>query len=288
MSAVSSVISSADAHESVKIEPVTSTIGAEIKGINLSTEVDDAVFKVIHDALMTHQVVFFRDQALTTEQHLALARRFGEPAYSKKLPMYDGIETVSLLENDGSKRVVGDIWHTDNTDFANPPMGALLYAQAVPSIGGDTNWASMYAAYDALSDGMKDYLSRLTALHDNSGVKRRYASEKSLRAEGTVVDEPAEHPVVRVHPVTGRRSLFVNSGYTQRIVGVSDVESRHVLNMLFEHVMRPEFHVRFRWRRGSLAIWDNRCTQHYAVGDYNELRRMRRVQIVGDKPKGPT
>jgi taurine dioxygenase len=271
----------------IAVEPVTTTIGAEIKGVDLGKGIDDELFRVLHEALMTHQVIFLRDQNLTTEQHLDLAGRFGEPAYSKKLPMYDGIETVSLLENDGSKRVVGDIWHTDNTDIENPPMGALLYAEAAPSVGGDTNWASMYAAYDALSDGMKRYLEKLTALHDNSAVKRRYAGANTLRGEGIAVAEPVEHPIVRVHPVTGRRSLFVNSVYTQHVVGVPAIESRHILSMLFEHVMRPEFHVRFRWRRGSLAIWHNRCTQHYAVGDYRELRRMRRVQIVGDKPRGP-
>lgn len=287
MSVRSSAISTAHSQSRIGVEPLTSAIGAEIKGVNLAAGVDEGLFTLIHDALMTHQVIFFRDQTLTMVHHLELAKRFGEPAYSKKLPMYDGIENVSLLENDGSKRAIGDIWHTDNTDYVNPPMGALLYAEVVPSIGGDTNWASMYAAYEALSDRMKGFLAGLTALHDNSGVKRRYASEKSLRTEGTVVDEPVEHPVIRVHPVTGRRSLFVNSGYTQRIVGLSDGESRHLLTMLFEHVMRPEFHVRFRWRPGSLAIWDNRCTQHYAVDDYNELRRMRRVQIVGDSPRGP-
>jgi len=128
----------------IAVEPVTTTIGAEIKGVDLGKGIDDELFRVLHEALMTHQVIFLRDQNLTTEQHRDLAGRFGEPAYSKKLPMYDGIETVSLLENDGSKRVVGDIWHTDNTDFENPPMGALLYAKAAPSVGGDTNWVSAH------------------------------------------------------------------------------------------------------------------------------------------------
>lgn len=269
----------------LKIVPLAAAIGAEIRGVDLSQPLDDLSFAAIHATLMRYQVIFFRDQVLDVDQHLALACRFGEPAYSKKLPMYDGRETVSLLENDGSKTAVGGLWHTDNTDFANPPMGSLLYAEAVPPLGGDTMWCSMTAAFDALSDGMQRHLRGLTALHDNSNVRRIYSADGSLRPEGVVVDDPVEHPVVRSHPVTGLPSLFVNSGYTTRIVGVPDVESRHLLAMLFEHVMRPEFQVRFRWSAGTLAIWDNRATQHYALDDYKGLRRMRRVQIVGDRPR---
>jgi len=233
---------------------------------------------------MAYQVVFFREQTITAGQQLALATRFGEPAYSKKLKMYDGYDNVSLLENDGSKIVVGAVWHTDNTDYETPPWGSLLFAEVIPAIGGDTIWASMTAAYDGLSEGMKAHLDGLTALHDNANIRRLYAGSGNLRDEGVVIDEPAQHPVVRTHPVTHRKGLFVNSAYTQRIADVPDVESQHLLAMLFEHVAKPEFQVRFKWRPGSLAIWDNRCTQHYALDDYSELRRMRRVQIVGDKP----
>lgn len=275
----------AAADETVEVVPVGAALGAELRGIDLSRPVDDRTFAVIHDALMRYQVIFFRDQALSVDAHLDLARRFGEPAYSKKLPMYDGHETVSLLENDGSKVAVGGLWHTDNTDFANPPMGSLLYAEVVPPIGGDTLFASMTTAFEALSPGLQAYLRTLTALHDNANVKRIYAAEGSLRPEGMEVGEAVRHPLVRRHPVTGQASLFVNAGYTNRIVGVSDVESRHLLAMLFEHVMQPEFQVRFRWTAGALAIWDNRVTQHYAMDDYTQLRRMRRIQIVGDIPQ---
>jgi taurine dioxygenase len=163
-------------------------------------------------------------------------------------------------------------------------MGSLLYCEVAPKVGGDTLFASMYAAFEALDRRTQAYLETLTAQHDNSNVKRRYAGKNILREEAMVVDRPAEHPVVHRHPVTGRKALFVNSNYTQRIVGLSEVESHNLLHMLYEHVQKPEFQCRFRWRSGSLAIWDNRCVQHYALDDYKELRRMRRVQIAGTRP----
>lgn len=269
-------------HHDIRVEPLAPTIGAEIHGIDLSRPVDDAVFARIHDALMAHQVVFLRDQSLDPDAQVALSRRFGEPLFSRKLKLYgDKHDSLSLLENDGSKIAVGSVWHTDNTDFDAPPMGSLLYCEVAPSVGGDTIWASMTAAYDALAPATRAHLETLYALHDNSNVQRRYAGTGLLRDDGLAVAKPARHPVVHRHPVTGRKSLFVNANYTTRIAGVSDAESQHLLQMLFAHVLRPEFQVRFRWRAGSLAIWDNRCTQHYALGDYRELRRMRRVQIAG-------
>ncbi|MCW5751260.1 MAG: TauD/TfdA family dioxygenase [Alphaproteobacteria bacterium] len=267
-----------------RVEKLAPAIGAEIHGVDLAQGVDDALFGRIHDALMEHQVIFFRDQTIDIDQHVDLAKRFGKPLYSKKLKMYsEKYDCLSLLENDGSKIAVGSVWHTDNTDFEEPPMGSLLYCEVAPSVGGDTLWASMYAAYDALSKSTQEFLEKLTALHDNSNVRRRYSGKDVIPMSGTNVEAPSEHPVVHRHPVTGRKALFVNSNYTQRIVGVSDIESRHILQMLYEHCQRPEFQVRFRWRAGSLAIWDNRCTQHHALDDYKELRRMRRVQIAGSR-----
>ncbi|MFZ5780156.1 MAG: TauD/TfdA dioxygenase family protein [Pseudomonadota bacterium] len=273
-----------DAAASIRVKPLTPGIGAEILDVDLSRGVDDVLFAALHRAFLDYQVIFFRDQDLTTEQHRDLALRFGTPALSKKLKTYDGYEDVSLLENDGSKKAIGALWHADNTDYERPPLGSLLYAEIVPPVGGDTMWASMYAAYDALSASMKAYLEGLSALHDNSLVRKLYAADQSLRSEGIVVEKAVRHPVVRTHPETGRKLIFVNSGYTQAIAGVSDIESRSILQALFEHIAKPEFQVRFRWERGSMAIWDNRCTQHYALDDYVELRRMRRVQIDGDMP----
>ena len=272
---------------SIKAKPLALFLGAEISGVDLSKPVDDATFAAIHDALMQHQVIFFRDQQLTQENQLALASRFGPPTYSKKLPKYEGHDYTSLIQTDGSTINVGGKWHTDNTDFAAPPMGAVLYCEQTPSFGGDTLFASTYAAYETLSPGMRAYLDKLEALHDNSDVVRRFAGTNFLNKEANNVPPPSKHPVVRVHPVTGRKALYVNSTYTRSIVGVPDVESRHILNMLFDHIQLPELQVRFKWQPGSVAIWDNRCTQHYAPNDYREQRRMRRVQIDGDVPRGP-
>lgn len=268
------------------VEKIAPAIGAEIHGLNLGQHEDAETFAFLHDALMEHQVVFLRDQSLNVDQHVSLAKRFGAPLYSKKLKMYgDKYDCLSLLENDGTKIAVGSVWHTDNTDYEEPPMGSLLYCEVAPKVGGDTIWCSMYAAYDALADSTKTYLDNLTALHDNSNVRRRYAGQNILRNDAMEVPPPVEHPVVVRHPVTGRKALFVNSNYTVRLKGVSDTESQNVLNMLYDHVKKPEFQVRFRWRANSLAIWDNRCTQHYALDDYKELRRMRRVQIAGTRPQ---
>lgn len=271
----------------IKARKLALALGAEISGVDLSAPLDDATFAAIHDALMEHQVIFFRDQQLSMERQLELASRFGTPTYSKKLPKYEGHDYTSLIQTDGSTINVGGKWHTDNTDFPAPPMGAVLYCEQTPSYGGDTLFASMYMAYDTLSPGLRAHLDGLQALHDNSDVVRRFAGTAFLNQEAANVPPPSKHPVVRVHPVTGRKALYVNSSYTRSILGVPDVESRHLLNMLLEHVQLPEFQVRFKWQPGSVAIWDNRCTQHYAPNDYRESRRMRRVQIDGDVPRGP-
>jgi taurine dioxygenase len=271
--------------EQIRVEPIAPTIGAEIYGVDLSRPLDEATFEQVHQALMDHLVVFFRDQDLSVDGHYELATRFGPPLQSKKLKLYgDRYDSMSLLENDGTKVAIGSVWHADNTDFEAPPMGALLYCEVAPRVGGDTIFANMYQAFETLAEPTKNYLRRLTALHDNSNVRRRYAGQGLLRSAGEQVDAAVEHPVVHRHPVTRREALFVNANYTTRIAGVSDIESQHVLQMLHEHIKRPEFQVRFRWRPKSLAIWDNRCTQHHALDDYGELRRMRRVQIGGSTP----
>ncbi|WP_373084632.1 TauD/TfdA dioxygenase family protein [Sneathiella sp.] len=272
----------------LQIRRLSPALGAEISGVDLGAFVDDATFSAIHDALMEHQVIFFRDQDMSVERHLELAKRFGTPTYSKKLPKYDGNDYVSLIQSNGSTINVGGRWHTDNTDFKAPPMGAVLLCEETPSLGGDTLFANMYAAYDSLSEGLRRHLDTLVAQHDNSLVALRFAGTEFVGDgdKGMSVGPAVEHPVVRVHPVTGRRALYVNSSYTRRILGVPPTESEHLLNMLMAHVMTPDFQVRFEWQPGSVAIWDNRCTQHYAPNDYTEPRRMRRVQIDGDVPVG--
>ncbi len=271
--------------DNIAVRPVAPSIGAEVTGIDLSKPLNDATFEAIHGALMDNEVIIFRGQeGMTPDLHLDLAKRFGTPSYSKKLKHYDGCEVMSLLENDGSKKAVGGMWHADNTDYECPPMGSLLFAEVVPSVGGDTMFASMTAAYDALSPGLQVYLQGLTAEHNNEVVTRTYAADGSLRSEGMAVDAAVRHPVVRSHPVTKKPCLFVNAAYTRRISDIDENESDHILAMLYKHVMKPEFQVRFRWEPGTLIIWDNTSTQHYALDDYSELRRMRRVQIGGKAP----
>lgn len=265
------------------IQRLAPMIGAEIKGVDLAESMNEDVFAAVHAALMEHQVIFFRDQRISDDQQVELAKRFGTPLASRKLRTYgDKYDCLSLLENDGSKIAIGSVWHTDNTDYEQPPMGSLLYCEIAPEVGGDTLWASMYAAYEALAPATQAYLETLSAAHDNANVARRYAGHGGVKMEG--LSSSAVHPLVHRHPVTGRKALFFNSNYTRSIVGLSDIESKHLMAMLSEHVQRPEFHVRFQWRPGSLAIWDNRCTQHHALDDYNTMRRMRRVQLAGHRP----
>jgi len=268
------------------VEKIAPAIGAEIHGIDLGRQEGEDAFRILHDALMAHQVVFLRDQTMDPDQHMRLAQRFGTPLYSRKLKMYgDKYDSMSLLENDGTTVAVGSVWHTDNTDYEEPPMGSLLYCEVAPTVGGDTIWCSMYAAYEALADSTKSYIDGLTALHDNSTVRRRYGGQGILRNEAMEVPPPVEHPVVIRHPVTGRKALFVNRGFTTRIVQLARSESNAILEMLYRHIETPELHCRFHWQANSIACWDNRCAQHHAVWDYHPNKRFgHRVTIGGDKP----
>lgn len=270
----------------IHVQRVTGNSGALIQGIDLGKGWDDKAFAVIHNALVEYGVVFLRGQSWNVDQQLEFAKLLGKPAYSKKLPFYMGAYAyVSVLENDGTEYPIGALWHTDNTDWECPPMGAVLHCEEVPEYGGDTIWASTYAAYNLLSEPIKRMLDGMTALHDNSIVAELYRGSRGVRNSGLEVNPPVEHPIIRTHPVTKRKALFVNAGYTRKITGLDSAQSKALLEMLFAQMMRPEVQVRFRWEPNSVAIWDNRCTQHYAVGDYaGQRRKMRRVQIEGDRP----
>ncbi len=270
----------------ISITPQTHAIGAEIGGVDLAAPLSCNTLDEIRRAFADHSVIYFRDQTLTVDQHLDFARHFGEPEVPEKLPQYSSTyPTVSLIDNDGSKIVVGNRWHSDNTNYVEPPLGALMYAEQVPAVGGDTAFASMYAAYEALSDRMQHILSGLTGLHDNRRVRSQYAGHQALVNQGLEVEDvPVEHPIVRTHPVTGRKALFVNSVYTVGIKELSAPEGDALLKMLFEHLKKPEFAFRLHWSVGTLVFWDNRCVQHYAYADYNERRRMRRVVLLGNRP----
>jgi len=270
-------------YQAIRVEKLTPLIGAEILGPDLSKPVDERTFKEIHEALTDNGVIFFRDQHLTPDQHKAFGRLFGElhmhPAAPKELEGHPEILVIHADEK--SKHVAGEVWHTDVSCDPEPPMGSILYMHELPPVGGDTLFASMYAAYDALSEPMKRFLEPLTAMHEGEHVYRgRYGIDDKGKSF-----PKAEHPIVRTHPVSGRKGLYVNSGFTTRIVQLERPESDAVLQFLYRHIETPEFQCRFRWQVNSIAFWDNRCVQHHAMWDYFPQRRHgHRVTIKGDKP----
>jgi len=270
-------------YASIQVEKLTPNAGAEIRGADLAQPLDERTFKEIHAALIDNGVIFFRDQHLTPEQQKAFGRLFGElhihPAAPKEVPEHPEILVIHADEN--SKHVAGENWHSDVSCDLEPPMGSILYMHELPPVGGDTLFASMYAAYDALSEPMKRMLEPLTAMHEGEHV---YRGRYGVNDTGKVFPK-AEHPIVRTHPVSGRKALYVNGGFTTRIVQLKRAESDALLHFLYRHVETPEFHCRFRWQVNSVAFWDNRCVQHHAMWDYYPQRRHgHRVTIKGDKP----
>jgi taurine dioxygenase len=273
-------------YENIVVEPISPVVGAEISGVDLAEPLGNRTFTQIHDALMEYQVVFFRDQHMTLEQHKAFGRRFGELHIHPAAPGPEGHPEILVIHADEtSKRVAGQGWHTDVSCDAAPPMGSILHLHDVPGTGGDTMFASMYAAYDALSESMRDFLGGLQARHESRHVHGgRYGYKGKLR-DGEDAYPEAVHPVVRTHPVTGRKGLYVNAGFTTRIEGLTLGESRALLDFLFEHIKTPEFQCRFHWRNNSVAFWDNRCVQHRALWDYfPATRHGYRVTVQGDRP----
>ena len=268
----------------VAVRPLTPVIGAEIAGVDLG-DLDDDGFRAIHEALLTHGVVFFRDQDISIETQKAFGARFGELVVHPNDPGVDGHpEVMTIHADEGSKRVAGERWHSDVSCDAVPPMGSILRLHAVPDSGGDTLFASMYAAWEALSDRMKTLLDGLTAIHDGRPYYRD-VNRLIGRDDGGREYPSAEHPVIRTHPETGRKAIFVNRMFTVRIVDLPALESDALLEFLFAHVERPDFQCRFRWRENSIAFWDNRCTQHHAIWDYwPQTRSGYRVTIRGDRP----
>jgi len=272
-----------------QITPLQPSLGAEIGGIDLRNPLDVATRDALHTALLHYRVLFFRDQDLTREQHVALGAAFGElethPVFS--LPGHPQILPLISQDFVGKYRSSADSnWHADTTFRPEPSAASILRALISPSIGGDTVFANAVAAYESLDDEVKARIDGLTAIHDPQIFIQFLDSEEkkdALRAQFPEV----EHPVVRVHPETGEKVLYVNSVFTRRIVGLEKAESDALLALLFNQVKRPEFQVRWSWRPNSIAFWDNRATQHYAVPDYNEPRHMERVTIVGDRPVGP-
>jgi taurine dioxygenase len=272
------------------IRPVAGALGAEIHGVDLARALDDGVVAALRRALLDHLVIFFRDQELPPERFLAFARRFGEPV---EYPLVRGIEgypdiiRVAKLEHETVN--FGGIWHSDTTYLEMPPMGTLLAAREVPPFGGDTLFANMYLAYETLSDGMKRLLEGLKGVSSSLKADASKTREDRIKSDATSQSRQeflAVHPVLRTHPETRRKALYVNIAHTVRFDGLTEAESAPILGYLFQHQTRPEFTCRFAWRKGSLAFWDNRAIQHNPVNDYHGYRRiMHRITLKGDRPR---
>jgi taurine dioxygenase len=271
----------------IEVRPIAGALGAELHGVDLAREPGDDVIAEIRQAWLDHLVVFFRGQELSPAQQLTFARRLGEPMeypQLRGLPDFPLITPVVKLEHERTN--FGGIWHSDTTYLERPPMASMLYAKEIPPYGGDTEFANQYLAYETLSAGMRAMLDGLTGISSSLKAEASRTREDRLKAAGaeqkTLV---AEHPVVRTHPETGRKALYVNVGHTTAFKGWTERESQPLLEFLFQHQVRPEFTCRFRWQVGSLALWDNRCTLHNPLNDYHGHRRvLHRITLAGDRP----
>jgi taurine dioxygenase len=275
----------------IRVTQLSGALGAQIDGVDLAQPLNEATRNAIRAALLEHLVIFFRAQPLTPEQFLNFARAMGEPIeypFIKSLPDYPHITEVKKLEHERVN--FGGVWHSDTAYLKQPPMGSMLLAREVPPAGGDTLFANQYLAYETLSHGMQRMLEGLRAVHSSAKADASRTREDRINSgdAGTNAREEftSEHPVVRTHPETGRKALYVNIAHTVRFADTSEAESAPLLRYLFEHQVRPEFTCRFQWQVGSLAFWDNRCTQHNPVNDYHGHRRvMHRITLAGQIPR---
>ena len=271
----------------LKIEKITGAIGAEISGIALSRDLTSDVCDEIYDALINHQVIFFRDQDLSPEAHLQLAKSFGEPEPPHPVyPHVEDFENIVLLKSGGGDVPDTNDWHKDMTFKATPPFTSILHAVNVPAVGGDTLWSSTSAAYDNLPDAWKTHLEGLEAMHDIGTFRNDFYKKGGIEAVNNALKDTgsAVHKIIDTHPVSGLKYLNVNQSFTRNIVGMIQGESDRILHYLYQHMAKPEFQVRFRWRNNSIAIWDNRITHHYAICDYlPNIRHMQRITVLDDK-----
>jgi len=276
-------------YRAITVTPIADALGAEISGVDLASDLPEETVAEIRRAWLEHLVVFFRDQALGLDEFLGFARRIGNPVeypFVKGVDGYPEIIAVAKLPDETVN--FGGIWHSDTVYLERPPMASMLIAREVPPVGGDTMFANMYAAYEALSPGMQRLLDGLVAVNSSAMADVSKTREDRRRDSGDVDDREfvAEHPVVRTHPETGRKALYVNVAHTQRFVDMTEDESRPLLQFLFDHSIRPEFTCRFQWRVGSLALWDNRCAMHNPINDYHgHTRILHRITLEGDVPR---
>lgn len=278
------------AYRTIDVRRIAGALGAEIHGIDLSRALADEQAAEIRDAWLEHLVIFLRDQPLDPAQFLAFARRIGTPIeypFVKGIDGFPEIIEVKKLEHETVN--FGGVWHTDTAYLERPPMASMLLAREIPPYGGDTLFANMILAYEALSDGMKRLLEGLVAVNSSAKADVSKTREDRIKSDGREAareEYVAEHPVVRTHPETGRKGLYVNSAHTVRFAGMSEAESAPLLHYLFAHQIRPEFTCRFVWQPGSIALWDNRCAQHNPINDYHGFRRvMHRITLAGDQPR---
>ncbi len=275
--------------QTIETRPIAGALGAEVHGVDLRDDLSDQVIADIRAALLTHLVIFFRDQTVDPAHQLAFAKRFGDLV---EYPMVKGLdeypEIVPVVKLADETVNFGGLWHSDTAYLDRPPLGAILVAKELPPYGGDTLFANMYLAYETLSDGMKGMLDGLIGINSSAKARVTQTREDRMKTDAKVADDTeliGEHPVVRTHPETGRKALYVNFGHTVRFKGMTEDESTPILEYLYAHQTRPEFTCCFRWRPGSIAFWDNRSTQHNPINDYHGHKRvMHRITIAGDKP----
>lgn len=278
----------AQALPGLQLQHLSPVIGTEVLGIDLA-DVDDDTVAWLKDLLVERKVLFFREQAISKAEHIAFAARFGELEVHPFTNNDAAYPEIIHLHNDREHPPFINVWHSDVTWRAEPSLGSILRARVVPEVGGDTLFANMEAAYDALDDATKEQIDELTAIHDNEtflqSMRRQGASEAEIEAKRAEFP-PQRHPVVRTHPVSGRKSIYVNKIFTRSIEGMAQAESDALLQRLYHQAWIPDFQCRFRWAPDSFAFWDNRAAQHYAAADYWPAERsMERVTIVGDRPR---
>jgi taurine dioxygenase len=286
----------ATAYRNIEVKPITGALGAEISGVDLSKDINQETFTEIHQAFLENCVIFFRDQKLDFDSHKAFARKFGTLIIDPFVASPPGHPEFMVVRKEAHEtKNFANMWHTDASFMEKPPLGSFLYAVDVPEYGGDTLFANQYLAYEALSPGLKKMLDGIKTVHtahsynseikagnynQGSSMKMRHDDVMAKAATGSV-----EHPAVRTHPETGRRALYIHAAYVERFAGWTAEESKPLLEYLYAHAVRPEFTCRFRWTKGALTLWDNRCVQHYPINDYQGKRReMNRVTVEGDRP----
>lgn len=286
---VTSAVSATNpASDALDITPLSPTIGAEIHGVNLAEPLSPGLRAEIYGALLSWKVIFFRDQRISTEQHLDFSRNFGELEVHPFSPVDPVHPEVLKITHDETAPGRENLWHSDVTWRAEPSLGSVLHCLECPPVGGDTLFADMYAAFDGLDADVAEAATGAVAVHDFEGFRRamrkRGVSEEKIAAFDAKFPNP-HHPVIRTHPDTGKNGIYVNSAFTKRILGMSETESEELLRALYTQASIPEYQCRFRWSPGSVAFWDNRACQHYATSDYwPSVRRMERVTIIGDTP----